>query len=144
MTRGPKAMSGKLRWECIQKTGGDRIYCYSTTNRIQAAHEARRQDLHHHRCAERDASSRRVLGLPSDSPQSPQRRVGGGADQVQESDEPMDGIAAGVPAPSFLLGCSRALLREAATAWRCGCPLAIISLMFSLTVSRLFPGASGI
>ena len=32
MTRGPKAMSGKLRWECVQKTGGDRIYCYSTTN----------------------------------------------------------------------------------------------------------------
>lgn len=33
MTRGPKAGSGKIRWEC--KTGG--VYCYSTTNPTQAA-----------------------------------------------------------------------------------------------------------
>jgi len=32
MTRGPKAMSGKQRWECYQRSGGEKTYCYSTTN----------------------------------------------------------------------------------------------------------------
>jgi hypothetical protein len=35
------------------------------------------------------------------------------------------------------------LEREAATAWACGCPAAIISLMLELTVLREEPDLSG-